>query len=250
MIFHRSAPLSLGLAVAAGLAAWAAWSSRSGTPSADGAVTASRSTIALPAGTAAASAGWAGPARHEREGHTPTSDGVRPPAPLARMAGAGRADELPVMESVWSHYQPTREELEYRAHRAEQQAAHELRSLLGVLELDDDQQDRVFAALVRRADYFHPALQVQRADGSLIEPRPDAAPASGGSAAVTPSETPGLDGAGALMADAGGGPAAGADPVMAELTPALADVYERYTSEREAFWVGIVEDIEAELNAP
>jgi len=40
-----------------------------------------------------------------------------------------------------------------------------------------------------------------------------------------------------------------ADPVLAELTPEQADVYERYTSERDAFWAGVVEDIEKELNA-
>jgi len=136
--------------------------------------------------------------------------------------------------------------MEFRAEQVEQQAAHELRSLLRVLDLDEEQQDRVFAALVRRAEYFHPALQVQRADGSLMELRSDAATPTTGLAAAGQSEATGADGVGPPLV----GVVVGADPVVAELPPALADVYERYTSEREAFWVGIVEDIEAQLNTP
>jgi|GEM_PF-2462864 len=141
----------------------------------------------------------------------------------------------------------TREELEYRAFKVEQQADKELRNLMQVLDLDEDRQDRVFAALARRSEYFHPDLQPQSAAGGMIGPvssrsgpsAPGAAPAGteGRGDAGTPSES-----------QPSTGPTTATDPVFAELTPQEADVYARYTSEREAFWAGVVEDIEREIN--
>jgi hypothetical protein len=147
-------------------------------------------------------------------------------------------------EEVWAQYQPTREELEYRAFRAEREAEHELRNLLPVLGLDEEQQDRVFAALVRRSAFYHPSLQTVGGEGAPIAAEPSSP------AAAPASSVPAVDGGTPAPAPDSANPAAPTptDPVLAELTPELADVYERYTSERHAFWVGIVEDIEQELN--
>lgn len=164
------------------------------------------------------------------------------PAPLT--SGAGRLGPAAVVtdEDVWAQYQPTREELEYRAFRAEREAEHELRNLLPVLGLDEEQQDRVYAALVRRSAFYHPSLQPLGSEGAPITAGP-----------TTPAPTisvPPVDGETPAPApdSASPGEPTPTDPVLAELTPELADVYERYTSERHAFWVGIVEDIEQELN--
>jgi hypothetical protein len=145
-------------------------------------------------------------------------------------------------EAVWSHYQPTPEELAYRAHKVEQEANAELRNLLRVLDLDESQQDRLFAALARSSTYYHPALQPQVTGGTPIgADGPSAAAPEAPPVAGAPGES-----AGATPSPA---PAASTDPVLAVLTPEQADVYERYTSERDAFWAGVVEDIEKEINA-
>jgi hypothetical protein len=142
---------------------------------------------------------------------------------------------------VWAHYEPTREELAYRAFKVEQEAEKELQNLLQVLDLDDEQQDRVFAALARRSDYFHPALQPQGLAATPVETMPLPGGATGGD----------LVSAGPVPAPTAADPTAATpiDLVEAELTPEQADVYERYTTERDAFWAGVVEDVEAELNA-
>ncbi len=183
------------------------------------------------------------PALGEPEDRAP-----RKPAPLPRVAGGAPAARPVSDEEVWAHYDPGREELEYRAFRAEREAEHELRNLLRVLDLDQDQQDRVFAALVRRSDYYHPALLPHGAGGTPIA----VTPPSGGAPVPAPDPSAGPD---STPPPAKSGPSldsshdAPADPVLAELPPELSDVYERYTSERHAFWVGIVEDIEKELNS-
>ncbi|MFN0130522.1 MAG: hypothetical protein ACKV19_28000 [Verrucomicrobiales bacterium] len=178
-----------------------------------------------------------------REPGVPGGEANRP-APLSSRTG-GSVPAAPVTdEEVWAGYQPTREELEYRAFRAEREAEHELRNLLPVLGLDEEQQDRVFAALVHRSPFYHPSLQLLGSEG---------APITAGPSRPTPAPTnpvPDVDGVTPAPAPDSAGPAepTPTDPVLAELTPELADVYERYTSERHAFWVGIVEDIEQELN--
>jgi hypothetical protein len=167
------------------------------------------------------------------------------PAPLPKqdaLASAGQvaAPDLTDAE-IWAHYDPTREELAYRAFKVEQQANKELKNLLQVLDLDEAQQDRVFAALVRGSSFYHPSLIPQGAGGSPVGPSPSVGgPAVGEMIPTTPGSSPG-------SGDTTTSPVT--DPVLAELTPQQTSVYERYTSERDAFWAGVVEDVEQELNA-
>ena len=133
---------------------------------------------------------------------------------------------------------PTREELEWRAVMVEQESHHGLKNLIGVLNLSDDQQDRVFAALARNSEYYHPALQMHGSTGADLPVTNRRAPAEPADpAASTDSGTP-------AESDL-----AAADPVVDTLTPDQIEVYDRYTSEREAFWSGVVKEIEAELTA-
>lgn len=185
------------------------------------------------------------------DGSTETSLNKSPAAPpplpkIQRHSVAPAAASLTDAE-IWAEYQPTTEELAYRAFKIEQQADKELRNLVQVLDLTEDQQDRVFAALARTSSLYHPSLQAVGSDGVPVQgtsPRPSengsgGAPTEGGATPVHPATAATTPDPATTTAE----PA-----VVAELTPEQADVYERYTSERDAFWVGVVEDIETELN--
>jgi hypothetical protein len=151
-------------------------------------------------------------------------------------------------EVVWSHYEPSREELAYRASVIERQAEAELKNLLSVVDLEDERQDRIFAALVRSSEWYHPALQPQGAGGAPISRDRESA-AAGDSRPASRSSAAGAgdgvaEGRSPLPNESTGG---ASDLVLGELTPQEADVYQRYTSERVAFWVGVVEDVERQL---
>lgn len=178
----------------------------------------------------------------------PASETPVAPAPLPKTKRPVDRESATVSlteAAVWSHYQPTREELAYRAFKVEQAAENELRNLLQVLDLEEQQQDRVFAALARGSSYYHPSLQPQGLTGTPADV-----------AGATPATVATEAGAGTPAAPVPGGPieaspvdSAPTDLVRVELTPEQTDVYERYTSERDAFWVGVVEDVENELHA-
>jgi len=170
------------------------------------------------------------------------AEGARRPAPLPKATTA--AAETPALsdDGIWSQYHPTREELEYRASMIERQAGKELQNLLQVLDLDEERQDRVFAALVRSSDDYHPSLQPQGLAGAgLGSTGASAAVGAAGGAAAT------ADGSASVSGPAARGTEPAANLVLAELTPEEAGVYARYTSEREAFWAGVVEDVERQI---
>jgi hypothetical protein len=134
---------------------------------------------------------------------------------------------------------PTREELEFRAFKVEQLANKELQNLLRVLELDEAEQDRVFAALARKSSYFHPSLHLQNLAGGELK-APDI-PITERAPTTPPNES--------LLAarDSGTTPPDGSDPVIDALPRELVPRYRDYKSEREAFWAGVVEKIESQL---
>jgi hypothetical protein len=53
----------------------------------------------------------------------------------------------------------TEQELRLRAAAVEQEANHDLKHLMGLLDLTETQQDRIFDSLVRHAPGWHPAMQ-------------------------------------------------------------------------------------------
>ena len=239
--------LGLALAGAAGLSLWLRRTSAVNPPVAGAPATTAATTHRAPLKPPApGTGGWTAPAGSTTAPAAPAADEAPvAPAPLPRpSATAATATAVPALteEVVWSHYQPTPEELAYRAYKVEQEANAELRNLLRVLDLDEAQQDRVFAALARSSAYYHPALQPQGAGGAPI----GAARPETGFPEASPTPELAAPGGGASPSAS---PAAPPDPVLAVLTPEQADVYERYTSERDAFWAGVVEDIEKEINA-
>jgi hypothetical protein len=135
---------------------------------------------------------------------------------------------------------PTREDLEFRALKVEQEANHELRNLLGVLDLTDDQQDRVFAALARRSDYYHAALQFQTPAGTAIDVQ--SAPATG-SKSTSPAPNTLL----AANQPASATKLLENDPVIEQIPQELIPRYREYKNERDEFWAGVVEKIESQI---
>ncbi len=171
------------------------------------------------------------------------------PAPLRALKDAGTTNDTPAqVVRATTGFSPapsvavenlTREELEYRALRVEQQANHELRNLLTVLDLSEEQQDRAFAILAEKSNYFHPALQFQNATGGNLPVTTPTTPAPRPSA-PSASEPGSTDLAAATTPEA--------DPLEGILTDEQRQAYERYTDERESFWSGVVERIEAQIS--
>jgi hypothetical protein len=63
---------------------------------------------------------------------------------------------------------PNRAELERRAAMAEQEANHELNRLVGLLDLNESQQDQVFSLLVEKSPHFDPRFEVR--GGAVLPP--------------------------------------------------------------------------------
>ena len=83
-------------------------------------------------------------------------------APIASSPGA---DSEANLSTEIPHFSPiagpiTQQELLQRAAIVEQEANHDLKHLVSLLDLDQTQQDQIFETLVRRAPAWHPAMQV------------------------------------------------------------------------------------------
>jgi hypothetical protein len=221
--FRRLA-LGLGLTVAGGLAVWSSFQKPANVQPAKPAEQARATAVPRVAD---------GPVRPKPlPGSRRTASEVSSPDATSAIDAASTAamEQRPLVPVA---FEPTREELELRALIVERQASKQLKTLLGVLDLSEAQQDRIFSSLARHSDYYHPALQFQNTTGETIAAVPVA------KLTPTTSSTPST-------------PAATdptVDPVLAELDPDQVEVYERYRSERDAFWAGVVDDVEKQLNS-
>ncbi len=63
------------------------------------------------------------------------------------------------------------EELQWRAAKVEQAANHDLKHLVALLDLDQNQQDRIFQTLARRSPDWHPQLQPAIVGADMAEIR-------------------------------------------------------------------------------
>lgn len=143
---------------------------------------------------------------------------------------ASAAAFQPAMAFVPSAGPISEAELQLRAARVEQEANHDLKHLVGLLDLNESQQDRIFDALVRRAPDWHPAMLPI----GIAAPAPgDAKPpgsgspvesAQGQSAATTPS-TP----APTLL-----------DDIAGELTPEQQQQLANAELDRVEWWEAII----------
>ncbi|MGI8604588.1 MAG: hypothetical protein ACR2OZ_16575 [Verrucomicrobiales bacterium] len=190
------------------------------------------------------------------------SDPVAPMQSRRKKSALEESSELPLVEGKQAELQPTealvsvqisvvdeamlpsREELEVRAFKVEQEANHELHNLLEALDLTDEQQDRVFTAVARQSSYYHPTLQFQNAAGGALPISAQtgfedkAAPSI--PTAVASPDTPKDTEVASVEPD----------PVISELGDdhELIERYRNYKDEREEFWAGVVQKIESQLN--
>lgn len=122
------------------------------------------------------------------------------------------------------------QELRRRAAEVEQEANHDLKHLIGLLDLSETQQDRIFDSLVRHAPGWHPAMQTLGGAGPV------------GTAAGTP------DPLATAPATAGGSatdPATGnrndlLDAIASELTPDQQVELANAELERQEWWEEII----------
>ncbi len=112
-------------------------------------------------------------------------------------------------------------ELQRRAARVEQEANHDLAQLVGLLGIDEAQQDRIFETLVRHAPGWVPAMQAVGAGEAA------AAVGAGGSAA----SAVGSDG-GTLL-----------DAIAADLTPDQQVELANEELDRQEWWEAIIEQL-------
>jgi hypothetical protein len=124
-------------------------------------------------------------------------------------AGAARDLQNGALANSLPNY-PTRLELERRAAKVEQEANHELRRLIPLLDLKPEQEDRVFQAVARSSPSFVPGMMI------------------GGTAAATATST-------------------AEQTVAAELTDAQVAAYLQDSDERKAWWSEYLSTVSSQL---
>ena len=89
----------------------------------------------------------------------------QPPASVKLTASVQRHD-------LQSATQISQADLEIRAAKVEQEANHELARLVKLLDLSEEQQDKVFAALAQNSPNYHPSMGLAAADLKPIQNTP------------------------------------------------------------------------------
>lgn len=215
--------------------------------------------------SAAAVAGWIFAGRSETPAGTAQTGppAVRPRRPASPPVVSSPVPSVPAEPSAVSHGVPagssgtvsaapvprpvlTTGELTARAARVEQEANHDLRRLVKLLNLDEAQQDKAFQALARHSPSWAPGMQFETAGSSAAA----VSGLSGGLAAGIPGtaggpvETPGT-GTGNTVAP-GSDAAASLDPmdeIMALLSPGQQDTLLQEEMDRNAWWADILQQI-------
>ena len=141
----------------------------------------------------------------------------------------------------------TAEELSTRAARVEQEANHDLRRLVELLELDEGQQDKVFQTLARHSPSWTPGMQFAPATSDMANPagrRGDVLSAApGGFTTVPPSPAPATTptkSPGESTVPASADPL---DEIMALLSPDQQDTLLQEEIDRAAWWAEVLEQI-------
>ena len=214
------------------------------------------------AGTVAALSCWIYYGRHSVS-PPPAASTVKsaPPASAGRVpsrsAPVAPAQEKPVsaLSAARAARQPadftrplSTEELSVRAAQVEQEANHELRRLVTLLDLDEAQQDRIFQTLAEHSPAWTPGMQIASAPGSAAatgKRSTAAAPLPGSYAGPfkdsAPLETPAVTVP--LKPDES---SAGTDPtdeIMALLDPDQQNTLLEAEMDRSAWWAEILEQI-------
>jgi hypothetical protein len=180
-------------------------------------------------------------------GKSTPSEPIRPPATSNQLPAAQTSSDI-----------LRQEELAIRAARIEQEANHDLRRLVKLLDLNEEQQDRVFQTLAEHSPSWNPALQIasasgvatagKRAESSATIPEINTGKGSYGKKTPAPaSET-------IAAADS-----AATDPmseILALLDPGQQDALVKAEMDRAAWWAEILpqitpsDDVPAVIGAP
>jgi hypothetical protein len=174
---------------------------------------------------------------------------VLPPAPGFRgpnRSEARRPSPVEPRQKAPSNVVPSTAELTARAARVEQEANHDLRRLVNLLDLSEEQQDQVFQTLARYSPSWSPEMAVLPADG--------VGPAASGKKSL--SAPPGFYTAPEIKAPAdpkapetadGTAAAVESDPMMDEimalLSPEQQDTLIQEELDRAAWWAEILDQI-------
>ncbi|MDB6134614.1 MAG: hypothetical protein JWM59_2857 [Verrucomicrobiales bacterium] len=153
-------------------------------------------------------------------------------------------------------------ELQWRAARVEQEANHELKRLVALLDLDRDQQDRIFQTLARRSTDWHPLMQPSTVsgggghgvadNGSIINQRPSStttgsgetsSPRDPGTFIAPPQPAPDSAQAHNDSPAAGSQPGSGTpltEDLAPDLTPAQQEELAEDEMQRQEWWESII----------
>lgn len=139
--------------------------------------------------------------------------------------------------------EPTDDELALAAERIEKRANRELERLSRLLDLSQEQQDRIFPLLARSSTAFHPTFAIQVGDAEFSEPSDlPAKSASGNDAAKAPAKSTARERSEPLLAKE-------ADEEMHDiLTPDQQEALVDAIIDEDLWWTDIVNDLEDELD--
>lgn len=140
----------------------------------------------------------------------------------------------------------TTEELIERAARVEQEANHELRRLVTLLNLDEDQQDRIFQTLAEHSPSWTPGMQFAPAGAASTSGKRSQALSSPGYAAIPGVESPVTEKPAASLAPVTKEPAVSTDAtdeIMALLNPDQQNTLLTEEMDRTAWWAEVLEQI-------
>ena len=131
-------------------------------------------------------------------------------------------------------------ELQRRAAKVEQEANHDLKHLVGLLGLDEVQQDRIFDTLVRHSPEWHPAMQPV----GVIVPGPGPAPghspvAANGPDMADPGESSATAGTGTLL-----------DAIAKDLSSDQQAELANAELDRQEWWQSIIAQLLPESDTP
>ncbi len=166
-----------------------------------------------------------------------------PPQALAKTA----ENSQPSVAKVSPATTTERRELENRAAQVEQEANHDLRRLVKLLDLTEEQQDRVFQKLAERSPAWSPAMRAASTDGTPLtvggsnQASPELNAAAGGAYTKKPAESSTMPTTAAAAATE-----AVVDPmaeILALLDPVQQDALLKEESDRAAWWAEILPQI-------
>ena len=159
-------------------------------------------------------------AENSREEKVDPLAGSGPASNPLRLANASMARNAPPITEM---------ELRLRAAAVEQEANHDLKHLMGLLDLTETQQDRIFDSLVRHAPGWHPAMKTVGVAVPVETSAKTTDPfASTPGAEVIPAETASTNRSGLL------------DAIAKELTPDQEMELATAEIERQEWWEEII----------